>query len=254
ASAANHVVTAQSNFTFSPSNLTIDAGDTVTFQNGGGFHNVVSDPGSVTMFRCANGCDGAGGNGNLSGAAWSATVTFPTPGAIGYHCEAHGSPGSGMAGTITVEGVAIQPRPSDFNGDGKSDVFWRNTSTGGNTIWLSANRDTQQSVATVSSQSWKVVGIGDFNEDGKSDVLWRNFSTGGNTIWKSANRDTQQAVVSVTSQSWKVVQAGDFNGDGKSDVLWRDFYTGSNMIWKSGNQATQQTVVSVTNLAWIVAP
>ena len=65
ASAANHIVTAQSNFTFSPSDLTIAAGDTVTFKNGGGFHNVKSDPGAVTMFRCANGCDGAGGNGNL---------------------------------------------------------------------------------------------------------------------------------------------------------------------------------------------
>jgi plastocyanin len=67
--AANHMVTANENMRFTPSSLTIVAGDTVTFQNGGGLHNVMSDPGSITMFRCANGCDGAGGNGAVSGAA-----------------------------------------------------------------------------------------------------------------------------------------------------------------------------------------
>jgi plastocyanin len=50
ASAADHVVTALSNLTFSPNNLTIAAGDTVTFRNGGGLHNVTSAPGAVTLF------------------------------------------------------------------------------------------------------------------------------------------------------------------------------------------------------------
>ncbi|HEV7491766.1 MAG TPA: plastocyanin/azurin family copper-binding protein [Rhodanobacteraceae bacterium] len=92
-------------FTFSPSTLTIAAGDTVTWNNPGGSapHNTRSDAGSVTNFRCANGCDGAGGNGTPSAAAWTATVTFPTPGTIPYYCEIHGGPGGvGMHGSITV--------------------------------------------------------------------------------------------------------------------------------------------------------
>lgn len=87
---------------FSPQVLNIAAGDTVTFTNGGGFHNAVSNPGAVTSFRCANGCDGDGGNGAPSSAAWSATVAFPTPGTIGYFCEVHGAPGQAMFGTINV--------------------------------------------------------------------------------------------------------------------------------------------------------
>src|SRR5438045_366943 len=77
ANAVDHVVTANVNMTFSPSTLTIAVGDTVTFKNsvGAGTHNARSDPGSVTAFRCANGCDATGGNGNLSNAAWSGTVT-----------------------------------------------------------------------------------------------------------------------------------------------------------------------------------
>ena len=45
---------------YEPSTLTINVGDTVTFTNTSGFHNVVSDADSVTAFRCANGCDGDG--------------------------------------------------------------------------------------------------------------------------------------------------------------------------------------------------
>jgi plastocyanin len=106
--AANHTVTvapAGNAFSFSPADVTIAAGDTVTwtYAGGGAPHNVVSDPGSVTSFRCANGCDGAGGNGAPSSSAWTATVTFPTAGTIGYFCEVHGAAGGqGMAGTVTV--------------------------------------------------------------------------------------------------------------------------------------------------------
>src|SRR5215469_8946656 len=56
---------------FSPSQLTITAGDSVTFQNlGGAAHNVHADDNS---FRCANGCDGQGGDGTPSSANWSFT-------------------------------------------------------------------------------------------------------------------------------------------------------------------------------------
>jgi len=86
---------------FSPQFLTIQAGDTVTFLNLGGYHNVVADDGS---FRCAHGCDddGQGGSGNATDAFWFATVAFPSAGTVGYFCEPHGSPGSGMYGTIEV--------------------------------------------------------------------------------------------------------------------------------------------------------
>ncbi|MEO7325724.1 MAG: plastocyanin/azurin family copper-binding protein [Dokdonella sp.] len=89
------------NLMFSPRTLTIAAGDTVTFTNIGGHHNVHADDES---FRCAAGCDGAGGNGNPVDDAWSSTVTFSHPGTFTYHCDVHGS--MGMTGTITVQGAA----------------------------------------------------------------------------------------------------------------------------------------------------
>ena len=88
---------------FSPSALTINAGDTVTFNGmGGAAHNVHADDNS---FRCANGCDGVGGgDGTPSSALWTSTVTFNTPGVVQFHCDNHST--MGMVGTITVNAAA----------------------------------------------------------------------------------------------------------------------------------------------------
>ena len=107
--AATFEIDAKSTLTFAPSVVTINAGDSVTFKNTGGFHNVVADDGS---FRCAAGCDGEGGSGAPSQSAWSFTRTFNSPGTFGFHCEVHGVPGSGMHGTITVNDVAAPPPPA----------------------------------------------------------------------------------------------------------------------------------------------
>lgn len=110
-----YVQSGGSQVAFSPQFLTIQAGDSVTFLNLGGYHNVVADDGS---FRCAHGCDddGQGGSGNASDSFWLATVAFPTAGTVGYFCEPHGSPGSGMYGTIEVLPPAppapVVPAPS----------------------------------------------------------------------------------------------------------------------------------------------
>lgn len=96
ARAANVNIEVSSNF-FLPGNVTIQAGDTVTWRNDGGVHNVNADDGS---FRCAQGCDDTGGNGNATGGLWTATRTFNQPGTIGYHCQVHGF---AMRGTIVVQ-------------------------------------------------------------------------------------------------------------------------------------------------------
>jgi len=99
--AANHTVhVGGAGLVYTPGTLTIQAGDSVTWTNDGGFHNVRADDGS---FRCANGCDGAGGNGSPSSDAWSATRTFSQSGTVNYHCEVHGA--AVMHGTIVVQGA-----------------------------------------------------------------------------------------------------------------------------------------------------
>jgi hypothetical protein len=44
----------------------------------------------------------------------------------------------------------------DFNGDGRSDVLWRNTGTGADVIWKSASASSPQSMAGVPDLAWTV--------------------------------------------------------------------------------------------------
>ena len=101
--AANVTVTANANLTFTPRTVTISAGDTVTFTNAGGSHNVHSTSGP-TSFRCSVDCVS---NNAPNGSAWSDTVMFPTAGTVNYQCDQHAS--LGMVGSIVVNAVTPPP-------------------------------------------------------------------------------------------------------------------------------------------------
>ena len=108
----------------------------------------------------------------------------------------------------------------DFNGDGQSDILWRNSN--GDTEISNSNGVggfTSQDLGVVDS-SYKIAGVGDFNGDGQSDILWRN--AGGDTVlWNSngAGGFTLQDL-GVVSANYKIAGVADFNGDGLSDILW----------------------------------
>ncbi len=148
--------------------------------------------------------------------------------------------------------LLLRPADQDFDGDGKSDILWRNSSTGADTIWKSGNSATQLAVATETNQAWQVAGVGDFQGDGKADVLWRHATTGQTYLYNSGNAATGGFLGTVSDLNWKVVGIGDFDGDGKSDILWRNTSTGANTIWKAGVSTSLQTVATEANQAWQV--
>lgn len=83
---------AVSNNFFNPATTTISAGTFVKFTWGGGVnHNVTWDGGPVPL--PANSV-------TMSSGTYQARLTLP--GTYTYHCTIHGAPGSGMAGSITV--------------------------------------------------------------------------------------------------------------------------------------------------------
>src|SRR5947209_8321699 len=123
----------------------------------------------------------------------------------------------------------------DFSGSGKSDILWRNSSTGQNVLWLmnGATVASAPALATVADLNWTIAGARDFNGDGKADILWRNKSTGLNQLWfMNGGTITSAAnLATVTDQNWTIAGMGDFDGDGKADILWRNKSTGQNAIW-----------------------
>lgn len=88
---AGDVIIELSGFTFSPTVVIIEPGQTVTWVRRDGSHNVVADDGSYR-------------SGDVSGDWETFSHTFDAVGESQYFCELHGAAGgSGMAGKVIVQ-------------------------------------------------------------------------------------------------------------------------------------------------------
>ena len=152
--------------------------------------------------------------------------------------------------------VNISSVPCDFNSDGKTDILWRNKSTGQNIVWFmnGAALSSSSWIDTVPDTNWQIVGTGDFNGDGKTDVLWRNTSTGQNVVWlmDGVNYGSYAWLLEVADLNWEIVGTGDFNGDGKTDILWRNKGTGQNVVWfmNGATQSSYSWIDAVADTNW----
>ena len=136
---------------------------------------------------------------------------------------------------------------ADFNGDGKADILWRNTTTGELDIWTSNPGSTVsftgQGIGIVPLNE-TIVGVGDFTGDGRADILWLNTTTGELDVWLT-NATSPGSPVTFTEQGLSVIpstmsvaQVGDFTGDGRADILWRNSGNGDAYLWLSNPGST----------------
>jgi hypothetical protein len=105
----------------------------------------------------------------------------------------------------------------DFDGDGNTDILWRNTGagqfTGFNCIWYMSGGVVSGYAYPdrVLDLNWKIEGTGDFNRDGYTDIVWRYYGGGGiqgyNCVWYMQN-DRMIGVdypMSVPDTNWRIV-------------------------------------------------
>lgn len=144
-------------------------------------------------------------------------------------------------------------RSGDFNGDGRSDLVWRNFSNGQNQVWPHARSSGYYAISTVPDQAWAIAAIADFDGDGQDDIVWRSATTGENTIWRSGNSKTRLAVQTVPSQDWQIAGVGDFNWDGRADLIWRNYRTGQNQVWPVARSSGYYVIGTVPDQRWIIA-
>ncbi|MBL8256959.1 MAG: VCBS repeat-containing protein [Pseudoxanthomonas mexicana] len=138
--------------------------------------------------------------------------------------------------------VPLGKAANDFNGDGRSEILWRNNQSGVNHVWrLEGRLQTAWSQVYVEAdQAWKVINSGDFNGDGKADVLWRHSGTGRLYIQHMdgyATLVTSGAVESLADLAWEVGSVADFDGNGTADILWRNVNDGRVTLWTINGRA-----------------
>jgi hypothetical protein len=140
---------------------------------------------------------------------------------------------------------------SDFDGDGVSDLLWRNDREYEHFLWRWGQPDSCLRPCPFGIDvNFRAQAFGDFDGDGSSDVFWRHRGTGANELRIGAFYS--RPITRVADMAWRVVGAGDFNGDDRSDLLWRHSRTGAASIWLSADSATQQPVTTVTDLRWAI--
>ncbi len=71
----------------------------------------------------------------------------------------------------------------DLDGDGTSDLVWRNSDTGAAWGMLMDGATVTAQRAMHSASNFRVIGLGDYNADGKADMLWRNVSGAAESIY-----------------------------------------------------------------------
>jgi aryl-phospho-beta-D-glucosidase BglC (GH1 family) len=109
----------------------------------------------------------------------------------------------------------------DFDGDGNSDILWRNLNNGTVAIWyMSGTAISEQTNTGDPSSDWHIQGVGDFNGDGKSDILWLNVTSGQTYIWLAGQGASGVSGPNAPASS-VIAGIGDFNGDRVSDIVWR---------------------------------
>ncbi len=165
-------------------------------------------------------------NGNvLTYTGGSLTLTSVPTGQISFKAAVGGGVELSFS---TLSPLVISDVRSDFDGDGKDDILWRNDNGqfGG---WLANGNGgfayNAAGGAPIVSTDWHIVGGGDFNGDGRSDMLWRNDNGQfGNWLANPNGGFAYNAAAGVTmvSTDWHIVGTGDFNGDGRDDILWRN--------------------------------
>jgi hypothetical protein len=233
------VVTLQG-LSFSPSQLTINVGETVQWINQGGSHNVngsqQSYPNNPASF----------GSGSVLPAPWTYSHTFNTPGFYQYHCDPHFS--AGMTGTITVLGPG-------FSGDVViTEIMYNNPGTDSYEFIELYNRGTTAvdlenwsvsgainhtfSPYSLAPQSYLVLALNkdlfdaafgtnsiDWNEGSNTNVL---NNTGETIILQDANGILVDSVAYSDSSPWPTEADGqgsslvlcDVNGDNNDPANW----------------------------------
>jgi uncharacterized repeat protein (TIGR03803 family) len=133
----------------------------------------------------------------------------------------------------------LRPAVRDFDGDGRSDLAWRDPGSALQRAWMMSGTSKLGEMPLPSlpgSAQWTVAATGDMDGNGTPDLVWRNNVTGQNAVWFviGGRLVLTRWIPTVADLNWRLVAAADLNGDGLVDLIWRHAVTGQNVVWFTG--------------------
>ncbi|PZV08109.1 MAG: hypothetical protein DCF22_20820 [Leptolyngbya sp.] len=160
-----------------------------------------------------------------------------------YYIRVHASnPTTTINYTLTVDTLTTS----------RSDILWRDYSSGNNYLWKMNNTKIVSSTSPERvTPNYRIEAVQDFNGDGNLDYVWRDRSSGYNSIWfmDAAGVSRTGAVVlpSVNDSNWRIAGAADFNRDGNTDILWEHIPTNQTLAWLMNDKAQRTGSINITS-------
>jgi peptidyl-Asp metalloendopeptidase len=131
---------------------------------------------------------------------------------------------------------------NDVNGDGYSDILWRNAAAQQFSHWAMNGSSIVGSAAKGMISSYYVAGTGDFNGDGLADILWKNDAARYLIIWQAdGSGGYSQLEIGGYLPNLTFAGIGDFNDDGRADILWHDKAAGQVFYWAMNGRTPTQS-------------
>lgn len=176
-----------------------------------------------------------------------------------------GEPGSSMIESVLLDGVDSGSGEqiidvADFDGDGTTDIYWRNDSRMRDTIWLM--RDGKIAWAGPMAQAEGIHALlmtADFAGDGSLMHLVGKGSGVARYSLVQYNSFTSLGEVQATDVDFIMedplvpTHTADFTNDGRADILWQNNLTGEAFIWAMQGTSTETPYLLPTDEGELIA-
>ncbi|MDW8217865.1 MAG: FG-GAP-like repeat-containing protein, partial [Acidobacteriota bacterium] len=158
----------------------------------------------------------------------------------------------------TVDDCWVIGGVADFNGDGNTDILWRNQDvTGFDAVWTFSGTTPTASLPITPEQTdlnWTISCTGDVNRDGQTDIIRRNTATGAAEVWLMNGR-ARSAVVPLVipdlALSEQIVGGGDFDRNGLLDLLvYNPAAAGARIVTLIGATAVGSRAIPTPGSDW----
>lgn len=147
----------------------------------------------------------------------------------------------------------VQPF-GDFNGDGNTDLVWRNAITGDVAVWyLNGTSLPQGAIVANVPLSYRLLALADLNGLGKSGLVWYNLSNGQYALWYLAGSLIQSSQTFSLPRSYPVAFFGDLSDLGETDAVQWSPDTGNLVISRgAGNLSFSAVYSTFVSTDWVL--